>query len=330
MLTLLVSIVGARIDTDTARSLQPQARAPERVANDLNGRWLSARPSNQLRNTGLLVHVLDSDPVVLTEHSEITGWLRNMTGAHLWSTVGQNAPYKATGDRYACSIISRRHNQTYHPGISTTLVPMLAPMVFDPRSLPKPVDAGDGSLYYPLFTPTLVLNETALGDRMNCCYPRDGNTDALKCIPLGGNASCTPGCGDGAYRPDQLADMLKEQDRIARENNSRLPTGLVVQKQHLDLTYNEVILDTWSGGGWGKGAQLARFVRAVMIDVRASSFFIRIAREIQAAARAEGVSLPLLAYDQMADAPFTVLSTRDSLTAQAAARKPQLSQGDTQ
>jgi len=72
------------------------------------------------------------------------------------------------------------------------------------------------------------------------------------------------------------------------------------------LAYNEVVLDSWQGGGWDK----AIMVSAVGIGRGASQAAIRLAREVQAAAVADGLTIPLLSYDSAAAAgaePFSTL-----------------------
>ena len=77
-------------------------------------------------------------------------------------------------------------------------------------------------------------------------------------------------------------------------------------RQWCALAYNEVILDTWLGGGWNRN--LSQMVRAIGIDKSAAGPAVKLAREVHSAALADGTAVPLAVYDRDAERePFSPL-----------------------
>ena len=135
--------------------------------------------------------------------------------------------------------------------------------------------------------PMLILRSPAAADRLNCCYPGDqGSNFATPGCPVGGGPHCVPGCSTRALIGASL-------ERCLAQTRGR---------------YNEVVLDTWRDGGWGRGAALGRMISALAIHARASPATSALARQVQLAAWSDGLALPLLEYKpDRAAAPFSVL-----------------------
>ena len=110
--------------------------------------------------------------------------------------------------------------------------------------------------------------------------------------------------------PDAAVAVVKgaKTDRLAYGRN-RLAECLAAQRTYTTgryiTSYNEIIVD--SHRAWDKTAMFL----AIFIDSRASAKAVAVAREMRAAAAAEGVRLPLLTYDLTSPngKPFTVLSS---------------------
>ena len=104
-------------------------------------------------------------------------------------------------------------------------------------------------------------------------------------------------------------------------NISDLRNAFVVAALNISLTtlsspgqyvYNEVILDTWRGGGWGRGEDLRPLVSAIFIDAGATAPAKELARSVQRVASSDGVPLPLLSYDRMRPQPFDIMDDSPS------------------
>ena len=107
---------------------------------------------------------------------------------------------------------------------------------------------------------------------------------------MGPDAAVKIGASIHAYGRNRLAECLAEQRTYT--------TGRYV------FSYNEIVVD--SHRAWDKTTMFV----AMFIDSRASAKAVAVAREMRAAAAAEGVRLPLLTYDRTAlsGKPLTVLS----------------------
>ena len=269
----------------------------------LNEEWSSGGG----RLGGLLVHVLDGPGITCNGFAGLAaGQVPSATS--LWVAVGQPDATKPTGDRLAASIINRERNATYSMGLWAELCPSLGALAD----------------FYAL--PSIVLNASALLDRWNCCYWADGGTMRHTCLQLGGRENCTPGCrftgpetkwtGHLAHRLDDVSACLTTDGDEKRGFTAAWGAAqwnvstAIAERMARDpawTAYNEVVLDVWRGGGWGKGPQLRSLVNALSIDAGATEAALALAHEVQRAARADGVSLPLLLYDRMRTSPFRVL-----------------------
>ena len=88
-------------------------------------------------------------------------------------------------------------------------------------------------------------------------------------------------------------------------------------RQWCALAYNEVILDTWLGGGWSRN--LSQMVRAIGIDKSAAGPAVKLAREVHSAALADGTAVPLAVYDRNKERePFSLLLPPAPVTRPAA------------
>ena len=125
--------------------------------------------------------------------------------------------------------------------------------------------AGFGSL------PFVVLDPAGAAERLNCCYPADTGSLWRRCKPLGGDAHCTPGCDGGAFGPTELQGCVEAMQRWKCEGG---------EQQWCWHAYNELVLDSWRGGGWDRAAMVA----AVGIAAGAKAPAVALAREVRAPA----------------------------------------------
>ena len=250
-----------------------------RVAAELSERWRGS--------DGVLVHVLDNggSPRSMDALRAYT----HMTGAQLWGRIGQPNASVPSGDRLSASVINREHAATFEPGALFASRPR--------RSLLHRIGV---SLTDYRHMPMVVLNASAAAARLSCCWPYDRGTNALRCAtPGGGGTLCIPGCRQAGRR----SDLAPSSGGQAGGDTARLASCLAATTGK----YNEVVLDTWRDGGWGRGPALRRWVLAIAIHVLASNTTWALARAVRAAACSNGLPLPLLMYDPRAAAsPFSV------------------------
>lgn len=248
--------------------LEEMSLSARDMAEQLNAQW----NAGDTPVGGLLVHVMDGAGI---NGDGFVGYSPGQipSAMELWAGVGQPNATRWAGDRLAASIINRDRNMTYSMELWTDGCPQLKAL----------------SEYYSL--PTLVLNASALLDRFSCCYPRDGGTLGFTCSQQGGDESCVPGCNfsdtqilsgivldhNPAYGLDEVSDCLAvDAQQSAREREREMARPDVATLFNVSLAglhtllsvpgqyaYNEVVLDTWRGGGWGRGEDLQPLISAI-------------------------------------------------------------------
>jgi len=269
------------------------------VAALANLLWAQGKASNTLSAAGCLVHVLDGQGVSMAGFRTHDGL--PPSGRELWEDLGRPSDVQ-WGDRVSCSIINRR-----------------CPHVYQPLNVKTLTLAGFEHLPFVLLRPSA----SAVLERIRCCYSFDVATMKLTCRNHGGDDECVPGCNaDSRFiqRKARQAGFRGNGNRHWQDGSSpggphagfatcleeMEPEGCREGAGWCALAYNEVVLDSWQGGGWDKGAM----VWAVGIDHGASDAAVLLAREVHAAAVGSALSIPLLWYDSAASAtggPFSVL-----------------------
>lgn len=254
------------------------------TVDDFNLRWENGKPSNDLSEAGLLVHVLDGYGISGAGFKNFPSSLPP-GGDVLWSLLGQpdtnpSAPHLS--DRVAASIINKA-----------------APNTYEPLNVPNLVDSGFKHLPF-----VMLRKNDAVTSRLSCCYSGDSHSIGVICPELGGGNSCTPGCGQQAFQrhrdwpPERLEDCLAEMEIDA-------PCSFSNQKYCPD-SWNEIILDSFRDGGWNKSSMVA----AVAIAHDASRKALTLAGEMHAAALSDIPDMPpLLRYkkDATNGKPFSVV-----------------------
>ena len=126
---------------------------------------------------------------------------------------------------------------------------------------------------------------------------------------LGGLGTAVYACGfpllcylltRAAHRKTAATDLAEQEASATVSTN---PKSILMQ------SYNEVILD--ASRAWNK----KKAVVAIFLDSRASTEAVTIARDMCAAAAADGLRLPLLSYSSGDAVPFHVLSSGDGIAA---------------
>ena len=262
--------------------------SPEETAfvTSLNRQWSRGAPSNSLADVGVLVHVVDGS-------SAPSGIPRRLSssGGELWSDLERPNRGASTGGRISASAISKRMPDMYEPSVFT--------LRNRGYSLRDTFGAGesrhraghDGSLALPF----VLLNATAVRDRLSCCYPRDGGSMYTDCPASGDGNGCTPGCSIDSFAPQQLRSCLDGMDR---------------DRCHTDplSCYNELVLSTLNT--W----ELSSVVSAVGIAHGAGEAALSLAREMHDAALSSRVHVPLLRYDRHAQSnPFSLMRSWDRI-----------------
>jgi len=221
----------------------------------------------------LIVHVIDNgaDPKTMSDLARYKQMCEN--GTEVWAQVGRPrmSPYQADvlQDAIAASGINAMNPNVFRPGFHY--------LTWSHGTLRR-----IGELLVPYqHMPIVILNASSIKDRVNCCTPFDAGSNGRKCPTLGGDEHCVPGCVN-----------LHRRDVEACFSDTH-------------YFWNEVVLDVWKDGGWGEGAMKGRYITALALDVNASSITRKLARDVQRAAAAEGLPLPLFAFDpKHQTAPF--------------------------
>lgn len=173
------------------------------VADRLNERFRVARPSNDLRNIGVLLRQFDS-----TEHPE-KPWLP--------------CPEFCRGDRQVCECAFLRDR------LSSSVV--FADMPHE-GSIPLYEGKRGGVVYNP--DPSFT--------RIFCAYPSDAGSRARVCDPPGPSESCTPGCTD-SWHPWCDGNQHDVWCSGNPWSPNMLPTLLEGFMGRQASTYNEFVLD---------------------------------------------------------------------------------------
>ena len=237
-----------------------------------NNRWEYGTPSNDLAAAGVLAHVLDGEGI---DMQGFLGTPRGLppAGNVLWSELGRPRDNDARSDRVAASIINKA-----------------APHLYEPTNVRNLVSNGFSKL------PFVLLREgDEVTSRLSCCHPEDASSIRVTCSPLGGGSACTPGCRDWSHPPEELRECLASME-IGLCHGCNTWCGERPNGKFCGQAYNEVILDSFRGGGWQKPAMIA----AVAIANDASENALALAREVHAAARLDIPSIMLIFYDKFA------------------------------
>lgn len=247
------------------------------LISSVNSRWETGKPSHNLTEAGLLIHVLDGYGI-WPDGMMGESWRGDLPppGDVLWSWLGQLTAAVETSDRVSASIINKG-----------------APYMYEPKYVKKLVSHGFGQL------PFVVLQDSkAVTSRLSCCYPSDASTSDVMCDHTGEDSGCIPGCRSqsgaewweiAATLPERLEDCL-----AGMSIDASCETSLDVICGN---NYNEVILDSFRGGGW----QVSSMVAAIGIAHDASDEAFELARQVHAAAKIDIPGLPpLLTYNKLA------------------------------
>mmetsp|Transcript_15577 Transcript_15577/g.43641 ORF Transcript_15577/g.43641 Transcript_15577/m.43641 type:complete len:528 (-) Transcript_15577:295-1878(-) len=226
---------------------------------------LESRLNYQWTHGWVVVHVIDHGgiPVSFEDLERFKELCED--GAAVWAQVGKPklSPYRPglIKDALSASGINSAHPAVFQPGSFIQTYAHKGSMKWEIGEQMKP--------YYHM--PILLLNATSIQDRVNCCAPWDAATNNRRCETLGGNDTCIPGCAKLRLRKDLVHECFPETHGL----------------------YNEIVLDVWRDGGWGDGAEKAKYITGFALDVNASNITRRLALEVQGAAGADGLRLPL-------------------------------------